>query len=117
MKESNHQTAEIVNRGNTLYLRMSQPQPKTKRSRFWIGVSLAGLAILVMGYSINSCQSTPPRFLPNGTVIVQPQTLGYGKLVIDNGTERDAVVKLVAPTDKRAIASVYVRTTRSHLFM
>jgi hypothetical protein len=72
----------------------------------WIAVSLAAIAI---GVSVSWFRSTPPLFLPNGTVIARFESKGYGKLAIENGTAQDAVVKLVKSVEKRAIASVCVR--------
>jgi hypothetical protein len=97
--------AEVIEKGNTFYLRV--PQQQQNRSRFWIGI---GLTVLVIGVSVSGWKSTPPpRFLPNGTVITQSGTRGQGKLIIDNGSARDAVIKLIDPKMNRAIASVYVK--------
>ena len=49
------------------------------------------------------------RFLPNGSIIQNLYRSGDGVLKIDNGTSRDAVIKLVDEDQGQAIAVFYVR--------
>jgi hypothetical protein len=50
-----------------------------------------------------------PRFLPNGSIIQNLYRSGDGVLKIDNGTARDAVIKLVDENQGRVIVEFYVR--------
>lgn len=51
------------------------------------------------------------NYIPNGTNIVPPQNLqGYGSLTVDNGTYRDAVIKLVDRNSGEMLRFVYVRS-------
>lgn len=108
MRKLNRQIPRFVERNGTLYLQNSSQ--KLKRSRVGIAVSLAVLTFGLSVAHLGSVNSAPPRFLPNGTIIAKINPLtGYGKLAIENGTDRDAVVKLVDPKIKRAVASFYIR--------
>lgn len=49
------------------------------------------------------------RFLPNGSIIQNLYRSGDGVLKIDNGTARDAVIKLIDEGQSQAIAVFYVR--------
>ncbi|MFB2877787.1 hypothetical protein ACE1CC_13110 [Aerosakkonemataceae cyanobacterium BLCC-F46] len=54
--------------------------------------------------------SRSPISLPNGTNIIPPQNLeGYGVLTVDNGTDRDAVVKLIDRNSGDTLRFVYVQ--------
>jgi hypothetical protein len=50
----------------------------------------------------------PPRRLENGTIITQLSSSGNGTLTIDNGTERDAVVKVRDERTETAVVAFYV---------
>jgi hypothetical protein len=54
-----------------------------------------------------------PRHLPNGTVLKDFDYPGQGTLTIDNGTSRDAVVKLVGIGAVKASFEVYIGAGRS----
>lgn len=49
------------------------------------------------------------RFLPNGSIIQNLYRSGDGVLKIDNGTARDAVVKLIDEGQSQAVSVFYVR--------
>ncbi|MEW6492999.1 MAG: hypothetical protein AB1589_10905, partial [Cyanobacteriota bacterium] len=51
-----------------------------------------------------------PISLPNGTNLIPPQDLkGHGNLMVNNGTSRDAVVKLVDRDSGETLHFVYVQ--------
>jgi hypothetical protein len=50
---------------------------------------------------------------PNGTIFLQTSTQGRGELTIDNGSNFDALVKLVSPQRKYTFISVYIHAGRS----
>lgn len=52
----------------------------------------------------------PPRQLPNGTIRVRGLIAGNGELSVDNGTDRDAVVKVVDEHRRAIISEFYVQT-------
>lgn len=57
--------------------------------------------------------SRSPISLPNGTNLIPPQDLqGRGSLTVNNGTPRDAVVKLVDSASGKTIRLVYVQAER-----
>ena len=51
---------------------------------------------------------SPPRHLPNATIISGLPLEGHGTLEIDNGTPRDAVVKVVDVLTHHAIEACYI---------
>ena len=55
------------------------------------------------------------RSLPSGTVLRQLYSHGRGQLTIDNGTDRDAVVKLIGFNSQFAACSFYVQANTSHI--
>jgi hypothetical protein len=61
-----------------------------------------------------SITKTPPRFLPNSTILFSNQLSfnGLGVLNISNGSGSDAIVKLIT-NDGRKVYSVYIRNNNS----
>jgi hypothetical protein len=53
-----------------------------------------------------------PRSLPNGTVLAPPDPQGYGTLKVDNGTDRDAVVKVIDPQTSQLVGSFYASASQ-----
>lgn len=58
----------------------------------------------------------PPiaRSLPTGTIIRARELRGSGKLTIENGTENDAVLKLVDQISRQSIVEFYVGASSSY---
>lgn len=57
-----------------------------------------------------SSPSRAPVSLPNGTNLIPPQDLqGHGNLTVNNGTPRDAVVKLIDSVSGETIRFVYIQ--------
>jgi hypothetical protein len=52
--------------------------------------------------------STPPRSLENGTILFDVINAGHNKFTVENGTDRDAVVKLIDSTRRQTVVAIYV---------
>lgn len=51
----------------------------------------------------------PPQSLASGTLVSEPADIGHGTLTVDNGTERDAVIKVLDEQNTRIVVAFYVR--------
>lgn len=78
-----------------------------------VGFSIAVLASLIFWLSPKAAAPLPPpRRLANGTIISGRPLDGNGTLEIDNGTSRDAVVKVVDQRTQHAIEACYISAER-----
>lgn len=55
----------------------------------------------------------PPRSLENGTILADVINAGHGVLTVDNGTDRDAVIKLIDQTKGETVVAIYVTANSS----
>ena len=74
-----------------------------------VGVSIAVTVALIVWFTPRPATPLPPpRRLANGTIISRRLLDGHGTLQIDNGTSRDAVIKVVDEQTHHSIEACYV---------
>jgi hypothetical protein len=52
--------------------------------------------------------AVPPRSLENGTILADVINAGHSQFTVDNGTDRDAVIKLIDQTKGETVVTIYV---------
>jgi hypothetical protein len=75
-----------------------------------VGAAIAGAVLLVFWLTPKPQPPLPPpRRLANGTIISGQPLKGNGRLTIDNGTSRDAVIKIVDSKTSHALEAFYIQ--------
>jgi len=57
--------------------------------------------------------TTPPKSLENGTILLDVINAGHSEFTVDNGTDRDAVIKLIDSGKRQTVVAFYVRAQES----
>jgi len=75
-----------------------------------VGVAIVIAMLLVLWVSPKPQPPlSPPRRLANGTIISGQPLKGNGRLTIDNGTPRDAIIKIVDSQTGHALEAFYIQ--------